>query len=404
MRFIHITSLGLLALLASGCAAGARVNEPVRAVWVTRWDFKKAEDIPTIMKNCADAGFNAVLFQVRGNGTAFYDSPYEPWAEEFDFKDPGFDPLEVACREAKAKNLDLHAWINVMPGWRGPKEPADKNQLYHTHPNWFWYDKDGVRQPLNHKVRDKQRGWYVSVNPCLPEVRTYLADLSGDIAKRYDIDGLHLDYIRYPREPVLAGEVVPDYPRDERTVALYKAETGLTPDEDAEKWHAWRTEQVNQLVRDIHQSLHQAKPKAVLTAAIGSNPEHHTSKYFQDARTWMQRDIIDGIVLMNYTDDPKVFAERIEPWVEYKDKTPVIPGFWFGTHAGKSPREAAEMVRQQIEIANNKTGNFCAFAYSNLFRSPNEELKEKGKETAQSARQDVLVPYIKSLPTKNESN
>ncbi|MCA9257104.1 MAG: family 10 glycosylhydrolase, partial [Phycisphaerales bacterium] len=264
---------------------------------------------------------------------------------------------------------------------------------------WFWYDKDGARQPLIHKVGDKERGWYVSINPCLPEVRSYLADLFGDIAARYDIDGLHMDYIRFPREPVVAGEVVPDYPRDDRTLARYAAETKRAPEDDADAWSAWRAEQVNQLVADIHSMLRRKRPRAALTAAVASDPDRATKNYFQDARTWMDRGVIDGVILMNYTDDPEVFANRIKPWKSRASDIPIVPGFWFGRHSGKSHEEAAERVRRQIEIADEQTGNFCAFAYSSMFESPNAELGKQGAEerSVQSVRRDILVPYITQL-------
>ncbi|MCA9254761.1 MAG: family 10 glycosylhydrolase, partial [Phycisphaerales bacterium] len=134
MRYVCLSGLAAILPFFCGCSTGARVHQPMRAIWVTRWDYRQAEDIPRIMDNCANAGFNTVLFQVRGNGTAFYDSPYEPWAEEFDFKNPGYDPLRDACREAHDRGLELHAWVNVMPAWRGPAEPAAKDQLYHAHP------------------------------------------------------------------------------------------------------------------------------------------------------------------------------------------------------------------------------------------------------------------------------
>lgn len=399
MRYIGRSCLGFLLVVFAGCSAGPRISQPIRAIWVTRWDYKKADDIPRIMENCAKAGFNTVLFQVRGNGTAFYKSHKEPWAEEFDFKDPGYDPLERACNEAHDRGLQLHAWVNVMPAWRGPKAPRDKSQLYYAHPDWFWYDKDGNRQPLNHKVGTKERGWYVSLNPCLPEVRSYLAELFGDIATRYEIDGLHMDYIRFPREPVVPGEQVPDYPRDDRTLALFESETHHAPDDDAAAWDAWRTEQVNRLVEEIQTAVHRARPSAALTAAVGSDPDRATSHYFQDARTWMDRGIIDAVFLMNYTDDPQVFAKRIEPWTSQDSQIPIVPGFWFGGRAAEPTTQAAELVRREIEIATDKTGNFCAFAYSSMFDSPDTEpgRRDSGKQSVQQIRRDVLVPYITQL-------
>src|SRR5262245_40426125 len=112
------TSAGLLVLMLGliGCQAAApRLANPTRAIWVTRFDYRTADDVAQIMEHCQSAGLNTVMFQVRGNGTAFYRSRREPWAQELGGKDPGFDPLEVACREAHARHIQLHAWVNVMP-------------------------------------------------------------------------------------------------------------------------------------------------------------------------------------------------------------------------------------------------------------------------------------------------
>ena len=144
------------------------------------------------MENCRQGGFNTVLFQVRGNGTAFYRSRIEPLTHEYKKGDPRFDPLEVACREAHRRGLALHAWVNVMPGWRGPRPPADRKQLYRARPEWFLKDQHGKRQPLD-------SDFYVSLNPCLPEVRDYLVKVFADIMRRYPVDGLHLDWEFYAK-------------------------------------------------------------------------------------------------------------------------------------------------------------------------------------------------------------
>jgi len=96
----------ILATLLVGC--GTTSTSGVRAVWVTRWDYETREDVSRIMEDCADAGFDTVLFQVRGNGTAFYDSAIEPWAEELGGKHPGFDPLRADRRfQALLTRLEL---------------------------------------------------------------------------------------------------------------------------------------------------------------------------------------------------------------------------------------------------------------------------------------------------------
>ncbi|MBU0638864.1 MAG: family 10 glycosylhydrolase [Planctomycetes bacterium] len=377
--------------LASGCALGPRVTEPMRAIWVTRFDYTTAEDVKRIVQNCADAGFNALLFQVRGNGTAFYDSSFEPWADELGGSDPGFDPLALACDEAHARGVELHAYVNVMPAWRGKQPPDNPEQLYNKRPEWFWYDQNGDRQALS--------SFYVSLNPCLPEVRTYLVDVFRDLVSRYDVDGLHLDYIRFPNEPPATprGSGL-DYPRDEQTLALYKADTGLAPDDDPEAWNRWRTDQVTQLVADIHGMLRRTRPSAALSAAIGSVREralHH----FQDGRQWIADGVIDIVILMNYTDSPTEFGQRIDPWVADGSPVPIVPGLWFGRHPDTPLREAVAMVGEQVDIAREKTGNFCVFAYSSLFDSADEELTSQNERqrNTRAVRREILLPRLKAL-------
>jgi uncharacterized lipoprotein YddW (UPF0748 family) len=384
--------------MVTGCQTGPRVVEPMRAIWVTRFDYKTADDVTRIVENCADAGFNAIMFQVRGNGTVFYPSEIEPWAEQFDYQDPGYDPLAVALEQARGRGVELHAWVNVMPAWRGPNEPGIETQLYFTHPEWFWYDKDGNRQPLLHQVGDQRRGWYASVNPCLPEVREYLVSVFQELVANYDVDGLHMDYIRFPNERVVPGETIPDYPRDERTVALFREETDLVPAEDPNAWSQWRTDQVTRLVADIHAMLRETRPRAVLSAAVGSvrqNALHH----FQDGRRWMDDGLLDVTLLMNYTDSPDEFAARIDPWLAGAPDVPVVPGLWFGRHRGKPIEQATQAVKEQIEIARAKTGNFCIFAYSSLFDSVDEELtgQSERQRNARQVRREILLPYLVEL-------
>ena len=381
-----IPMLSLLALL-TGCQSSGR--DPTRAIWVTRFDYKTSADVERIVNNCSDAGLNTILFQVRGNGTSFYKSDIEPWAEEFDFQDPGFDPLQVAIDAAHERDVELHAWVNVMPAWRGTTPPSDPRQLYNTHPEWFWYDQSGQRQALS--------SFYVSLNPCLPEAREYIVEVFRDIASRYNIDGLHMDYIRFPNEPPATprGSGI-DYPRDERTLAMFKEATGKTPEQDPDAWDQWRTDCVTELVAAIDQMLRETRPQAQLSASVGSvraNALHH----FQDGRRWLEDGLLDMAFLMNYTDDPAIFSERIDPWLEIETNVPIVPGLWFGRHEGKPVEEAAGAVVEQIEIARQRTGRFCVFAYSSLFDSSDEELTSQSSDQSsiRATRRRIVLPALR---------
>lgn len=393
------TGLVAISILLSGCQTGPRITGPVRAIWVTRFDYKTADDVQRIIKNCKSGGFDTVLFQVRGNGTVAYPSKIEPWAEQFGFADPGFDPLATAIDEAHQRDMQLHPWINVMPGWRGPQFPADPEQLYFKHPDWFWYDGRGQRQPLVHTVDDRTRGWYASLNPCLPEVRDYLVRVCKEIVSNYDVDGLHLDYIRFPNEPVVRGEHIPDYPRDPRTLALYRSDTGLAPDDDPKRWNQWRSDCVTSLVADIHRMMRRTRPSAVLSSAVGSIPERALTHY-QDPRRWIQDGLVDAVYLMNYTSDPRVFRDRLDAWLPLADQARIVPGLWFDH---KLDVEAgAKVAAREIEIARDETDGFCVFAYSSLFSTRDDVFAKQNAADAEKRRirRERVLPVVAGQATR----
>lgn len=396
----RLTPLALSALalvtLGSGCQQGQRRQSgPIRAVWVTRYDYKTASDVVRVMENCKRGGFNTVLFQVRGNGTVAYPSRIEPWSEEFGFKDPGFDPLALAVGEAHRRGLALHAWVNVMPAWRGDEPPPVRNQLYHTHPDWFFYDAARRREPLVHVSGSERRKWYVSLNPCLPEVRNYLTGLMHEIVSRYPVDGLHLDYIRFPIEPIVSGETIPDYPRDPRTLALFNRETGSDPKVHPAAWKQWRADQVTRLVGQIKEMCRRTRPGVMVTAAVKSTPEGGLP-YFQDARRWVANGLVDAIFPMNYTSSPDEFAARNAMWLAQ----PRADGVWIvpGVNISESgaPRQSARVARTEMEQAVHQTGHFSVFAYSLLFdRSPVVQTAATGPAASpQQERQREIVPYL----------
>jgi len=384
---------GLLSL--TGCQTGPRWSGPTKAVWVTRFDYKTPEDVTTIIENCRDAGFNTVIFQVRGNATAFYPSKIEPWAEQFGFESPGFDPLALACSQAHRQGLELHAWVNVMPAWRGTTPPAHADQIYNTHPEWFWYDQQGRRQPLT--------SFYVSLNPCLPEVRNYITGVFREIVANYDLDGLHMDYIRFPNEPpAIPADSGIDYPRDERTLALYRRATGLAPDDDPESWVRWRTDQVTELVADIHRMIRWTRPRAALTASVGTSTEG-SLRHFRDELCWVREGLIDAAFPMDYRPDLERFKEGLAMWLPLRDQVRVVPGLWFDRRL--STEEGIDVVRRQIQTSVETTGNFCVFSYASLFETHQGRDRNPGAPSTRpnraartrELRRRELLPLIRSI-------
>ena len=383
----HLAFAGLMlasTLWLTGCQPGLRggaglsPGKPIRAIWVTRWDYKDPRDVKRVMQNCRQAGFNTVLFQVRGNGTVLYPSRLEPWAEDLGSRHPGFDPLALACREAHRQGMALHAWVNVVPGWRGKEPPTDRRQLYWTRPDWFWHDAAGRREPL---------GWYNNLNPCYPEVRRYITDVLAEIVSKYPIDGLHMDYVRFPNDVAKT-----DYPRDARTLSMFRGATGKTPETDPGAWNEWRTEQITQLVRSIRGMVRQIRPTVMLSAAVGAHPDEARRKHFQDCRRWISEGLVDAVFPMNYATSMDEFSKRTAVWTAMRPNVPVIMGIMVD-------KRDSQAVVAQVDHARRTRTHFAAFAYNSLFERLDKQghpINDEQSPSRASLRRNV-IPYVTRL-------
>ncbi len=354
-HFIWALLFLFLVSFASGCIHKPEV--PIRkAIWVTRWDYKTEQDIVDLMENIDKAGFDTVLFQVRGNATVFYPSALEPWAEEFDHKDPGFDPLEAACREARVRELQLHAWINAIPGWRGITAPPSTTpeQLWNSQPQWFLHSADGERQPL-------QPSYYVALNPSYPEVRDHVAKVCEEILTWYpEVVGIHLDYIRF-----LESGIEKDYPRDERSEKFFTADTGIeSPDDDRRSWDEWRRDQVTEMVQVITERCREVRREVLMTAAVYRTPQIAHERVRQDWPNWLRKGYIDAVFPMQYDREIPRFESRVGECMDAARGYPVIMGL--GTYLHADP--AVTVAQEQSALIQGCQG-VSHFAYSSFWSS-----------------------------------
>ncbi len=335
---------------AAGRVQPLPMPSPVRAVWIARFHYHYPDDIRTIIRNCANAGCNTVLWQARGQGTVAYPSRIEPWSGEYGHHDPGFDPLQIAVEEAHRHGLRIEVWINVMPGWKGPKPPPIKNQLWHTHPEWFLHEATGRRQPLGK--------FYVILNPCLPEVRRYITSVVEELVTNYDVDGVHLDYVRY------AWDTTPNarklYPRDPTTLRLYRQQTDRNPDDDAGAWDDWRANQLTRLVGQIKDRIERCRPGATLTAAVWSSPRRGYDEYFQNAVAWLRTGMVDAVMPMAYTPKLDLFESYIGSYHTLVPAGRIIPGLGIYKH------ETPEQLGRQLQRCHDWGGDFALFSYDSL--------------------------------------
>jgi len=292
---------------------GRHRKEPMveaRALWVPRLDWNTST-IPEVMRLAARAHFNIVYFQVRGPSDALYRSRLDPCSPRLcgrlGGEPPAVDPLELAVAEAHRNGLQLHAWINALSGWEAatqadcdalrPSVPGQPNHVLVDHPDWAVHLRSGraMRCP-NHED-------YVFLSPAVPEVRTHLARVVADVVRRYGVDGVHLDRIRYPGE---------DFGWDPAALAQF----GRSPDADPAGWARFRRELVNRTVREVYDSIHAVRP-VPLSAAVwpiydrrrlgwtGPQEMRRSSsgidQYFQDSWGWARDGYLDAAVPMIYS-------------------------------------------------------------------------------------------------------
>ena len=320
-----------------------------------------------------------MIFQARGNGTVFYPSSIEVWSEQLDHRDPGFDPLATAVRAAHARGMKLCAWVNMMPGWVGTEDPGDARQLWHSRQEWFLRDRKG--QPPSRKG-----GKYLGLNPCLPEVRRYLTAICREVVTRYEVDGLQLDYIRFPEpEPVAVGPLG----TDSATMALFAEATGRRP-MDAAAVQTWQRECVTRLVADVRAATQGGGKKVPLSVAVFADIEVARNKVLQDWPEWCRRGLVDAVVPMNYTADDGLSASRIAGCVGAAGSVPVIAGI------GLYKCTSAQQVKAQIDIAIEAgVRGVGAFNYRSLFGAT--------KDVPASVQQELqrgVADWLKSTPSR----
>ena len=358
------------------------------AIWVPRFEYASVEDVYKIIKNCADLGFTDILFQVRGNGTVYYESNYEPWAYELfsndnNYENPGWDPLEVAVNFSKIYNLKIHAYINVLPGWKGLKNPPVSNgNLWSTRKDLFMVDTIG-------KTMLPTSGWYTFLNPSHPEVITHLSNLSNELIK-YDIDGLHLDYIRYPYDYYLSvKEIYPHLSNSELkkrfNFSFDKISISQMNEKYGKNWSDgniinYRSDTITHLVKCMSNS-YSTMSNIVVSASVIANPLE--SKLFagQDSVLWVKESLIDWIIQMNY--NTLKFNDNLNKMTNKLGKKLTKNNLIIGIYCDQSKND---LKKQFNKIKKSNCRGYAFFSYGLLFEQ--HKINSKGKT-------------IKSLISKN---
>ncbi|MBW4684385.1 MAG: family 10 glycosylhydrolase [Komarekiella atlantica HA4396-MV6] len=303
----------------------------IRAVWLDRGTIVRAgseKGLAQIFDRLAQAGINTVFFETVNASYTIYPSKVAPQQNPLI---RGWDPLAAAVKLAHKREMELHAWvwtfaagnqrhneiINLNPNYPGPVLAA--------HPDWANYDNLGNMIPVN-----QTKPFF---DPANPELRQYLLKLYEEIVTRYDVDGLQLDYIRYPFQDPFAGRY---YGYGKAARAQFQQLTGVDPLSISpsqpdlwQKWTTFRTQQVDSFVAQASQQLRQKRADLILSVAVFPLPElERIQKIQQHWELWARQGDIDLIVPMTYALDTSRFQRLAQPWIASTQlgSTLLLPG------------------------------------------------------------------------------
>ena len=278
---------------------------------------KQKAELLALLDRCVKLKINAVVLQVRPACDALYDSPYEPWSEYLTGKmgqapAPFYDPLAFAVAEAHARGLELHAWFNPYRArlLEENQAPADPKHISVTKPQLA-----------------KRYGKFLWLDPGEPEVQDHSLKVMVDVARRYDIDAVHMDDYFYPyREPAVGADGKPVDGRfqpfpDDVSYGRYTTGGGTLSRDD------WRRDNVNRFVKRLYTALKLEKPNVKLgISPFGIWKPGHPAQIkgmnqyeaiFADAKLWLERGWVD------------YFAPQLYWSIENPDQSyPVLLKWW----------------------------------------------------------------------------
>ena len=315
-----------------------------RAVWLTTylnldWPKKPAttpegaerqkEELRQMLDKYVAANINTVFVQARMRSTTAYQSKYEPWDEAFTGtpgKAPLYDPLAFAVDECHKRGLECHAWVVSFPICKVPTEKKlGKQALPHKRPE------------LCQRCDDV---WML--DPGVPGTAEYLATICEEIVTNYNVDGIHLDYIRYPEKAIKFN--------DAKTYKKYGNKQNKA---------TWRRANVTRCVTQIHTAIKTVRPWIKLTCApIGKYKDlprqssygwNAYSAVNQEAQEWLKDGLMDALFPMMYFDGKHFYPFAVD-WQENCAGRPVVPGLGIYFLNRHLQNWSLEIVRRQMHV------------------------------------------------------
>lgn len=368
----------------TGPSSPERSSREVRALWVARTSLVSPTDVAKVVDDARRYGFNTLLVQVRGRGDAYFNGGIEPRAELLAGQAASFDPLQELIATAHPAEIEVHAWISVNLVSSATTLPTSRDHVVHAHPEWLMVPRDLARRlgkldPSRPEYVQRLAAWTrahnqqtegLFVSPIAKDAAAHTHDVVTDLVRRYPVDGVHLDYVRYPNaefdysraaleafraeiRPTLAPEA------SRRLDAARESDVTAYADAFQDAWDAFRRTRLTHLVERLASAVRAVRPTVFISAAVIPDPTEATNARLQEWPTWLERGLIDVICPMMYTSSAQRFAGQADLIQDAAGSS-----VWVGIGAWQlSPAETV----QRIEAA--RARNFAGvalFSYDSL--------------------------------------
>lgn len=298
-----VTLITLWTVLLAQHSLAATDTGELRGLWVDGWNagFKNPRETSQLVSDCRKYNFNAIFVQMRRRA----DALYLPHAPNTDVRAGGMPPqydalvdLITQCHKGKPR-IQVHCWMVANLVWSGDPRSAPSNHVVKVHPEYLSRTAAGTTVIAEGCFLD----------PGHPEAMRLVHHAALDVARRYEVDGLHWDYIRYPQL---------DSGYNETAIRRFNAEYGLPgkPAPSDPRFSAWRRRQITDFLGWVNADVWQVNPKLQISAAVFANHKDAVTNRLQDWGAWLQEGLLDFCVPMNYSADtakgfsPKVLEAR----------------------------------------------------------------------------------------------
>lgn len=315
-----------------------------RAIWIPIWEVTSKEKIDNLLTDVKTHDFDKMLVQVRYRGdVAYFPNKFNSYYPNKENKyhaiaDSLFDPLGYIIDHARKLDIEVHAWFPTFVITGHDLSKLDPANPYFTNPEWITVDNTGNKMDY-----DSYEGAFL--DPGITEVQNYTESVIMDIAANYDVDGIHLDYIRYPDSyfgyNLLARK---------KYISAIKEPSG-------ENWSKWKEEQITAFVRKIHNNLKKTAPTLQLTAAVIPDINKAVKRYSQNWLNWLETGIIDQVYLMEYTTSTTTLESNLNFASQFKQNNNIIVGLRAWSTQFTYP---SKKINEKIKLVN--ASNFAGYA------------------------------------------